>query len=177
MTHDPFTVLGLEPRFDVDLAAAEVRHRELSRALHPDRYQGKPAAERRMALERAIEVNAAWRALRDPVTRAEALLAAGGVELDERAEPKASPALLMEMMELQEELAEVRGKRDAVGLRRLGDTLRTRERELCARLAPAFAAARGDAARLRALLPAVGELRYLRRFFEAYAAAEEELAA
>jgi len=47
---DPFETLGLAPKFDVDLKAAESRHRELSRALHPDRYVKAPAAERRMAL-------------------------------------------------------------------------------------------------------------------------------
>ena len=58
---DPFETLGVEPRFDLDLTALEKRHRELSGALHPDRYTGRPASERRMALDRAIKVNEAWR--------------------------------------------------------------------------------------------------------------------
>ena len=37
---DPFATLGVPRRFDVDLAAVEKTHRELSRALHPDRYVG-----------------------------------------------------------------------------------------------------------------------------------------
>jgi molecular chaperone HscB len=44
-----------------------------------------------MALSRAIEVNEAWRALRDPIKRAEALLVRLGVPVGETAEPKARP--------------------------------------------------------------------------------------
>ncbi len=67
---DPFATLGIDPAFNIDLAAVEQRHRDLSRALHPDKFSGAPAAERRLALNRAIEVNEAWRAVRDPIRRA-----------------------------------------------------------------------------------------------------------
>ncbi len=70
MSADPFDTLGVEPRFDLDLAALERRHRDLSRALHPDRYAGAPAAERRLALGRAIDANEALRVLKDPIRRA-----------------------------------------------------------------------------------------------------------
>ena len=51
---NPFATLGVEPRFDLDLPALEKTHRELSRALHPDKYVGATASERRAALERAV---------------------------------------------------------------------------------------------------------------------------
>src|SRR5690606_32621777 len=76
---DPFTILGIEPRFRLDLERVGARHRELSRALHPDRYVDRPANERRLALSRAIEVNQAFGIVRDPVRRALALLARHGV--------------------------------------------------------------------------------------------------
>ena len=38
MHEDPFALLGVERRFDLDLKVLEKTHRELSRALHPDRY-------------------------------------------------------------------------------------------------------------------------------------------
>ncbi len=50
---DPFAVLGLPRAFDVDLRSAEKAHRELSRALHPDRYASAGASERREALGKA----------------------------------------------------------------------------------------------------------------------------
>ena len=76
---DTFTTHGIEPALDIDVRAVEARHRELSRALHPDRFSQAPANERRMALSRAIEVNEAWRAIRDPIKRGEALFRYIGV--------------------------------------------------------------------------------------------------
>ena len=92
---DPFDTLGVEPRFDLDSSALEQRHRDLSRALHPDRYTGAPAAERRLSLGRAIDVNEAFRVLKDPIRRAEALLRRAGVPVGEISEPRPPPDLLM----------------------------------------------------------------------------------
>ena len=89
---DPFEALGVEPAFNLDLALLEQRHRDLSRALHPDRHASSGAAERRMALGRAIEVNEAFRKLKDPIRRAEALLALRGVQSGEGKDPPAPPA-------------------------------------------------------------------------------------
>jgi len=66
---DPFATLGIARTFDVDLAAVEKVHRELSRALHPDRYVGASPSERRASLAKAVEINEAWRVLRDPIRR------------------------------------------------------------------------------------------------------------
>jgi len=167
--------LGVEPRFDLDMTALAKRHRDLSGALHPDRYAGKPAAERRMALDRAIGVNEAWRMLRDPVRRAESLLRVHGVKVGETVEPKPPPALLMEMMEIREELAEARASKDLDAVAALGDRMRARETAVVGALTKGFAEADGDAAALEAQLPRLGELRYIRRFFEELDAIEEQL--
>ena len=71
MNADPFDTLGLEPVFDLDLAAAERRYRELSKVVHPDRFTTVSGPERRRALSKAVDVNEAWRRLRDPIARAE----------------------------------------------------------------------------------------------------------
>jgi molecular chaperone HscB len=89
---DPFATLGVERRFDLDLAVLEKTHRELSRALHPDKYTQTGASERRAALEKAASVNEAWRMVRDPVRRAEALFRVHGIAVGEDNEPKATPA-------------------------------------------------------------------------------------
>ena len=44
-TFDPFATLGLARAYDVDLRAVEKVHRDLSRALHPDRYVAASATE------------------------------------------------------------------------------------------------------------------------------------
>ncbi|MCC6557913.1 MAG: Fe-S protein assembly co-chaperone HscB [Polyangiaceae bacterium] len=172
---DPFDTLGVEPRFDLDLRAVEQRHRDLSKALHPDRYAGAPAAERRLALGRAIEVNEAFRVLRDPIRRAEALFARAGVEIGEAAAPRPSPAFLMDMMESREELSLAAGKRDAARVAALGAAMRGREQRALSALAAGLDGAAGDAQRIRAVLPLLGELRYYRRFLDEASAIEEDL--
>ena len=47
---DLFAVLGLRPRYAVDLTAAEAAYKDLSRQVHPDRYAtGDPRAAPRVA--------------------------------------------------------------------------------------------------------------------------------
>jgi molecular chaperone HscB len=172
LTVDPFEALGVEPTFSLDLAILEQRHRDLSRALHPDRHAASGAAERRMALGRAIEVNEAFRKLKDPVRRAEALLARLGVLSGEGKEPPASPALLMEVMERREALAEIRLSKNQVALARLIAGVEAEERRVRADLAEKFADFAPNAGEI---LKKVGELRYYRRFLEEAQAIADDL--
>ena len=172
---DPFETLGVESRFDLDLRALEQRHRDLSKALHPDRYTGAPAAERRLSLGRAIDVNEAFRVLRDPIRRAEALLRRGGASVGETAEPPAPPALLMEIMEVREELSDAARARDLPTILRLGATMSARQEATLKKLAQAFQEASAEPGKIIRALPILGELRYVRRFLDEVSALEEEL--
>jgi molecular chaperone HscB len=169
---DPFETLGIAPSFVLDLPAVERRFRDLSRVVHPDRFSGAGATERRRALSRAVDASEAWRAVRDPVRRAEALLRRAGVEVDERRQPKASQALLMEFMELREQLAEAKAAGDAAQVAGLLAQVKGREAGVLEQLGAGFAgldaAAPGAeaAARGQALLALLGELRYVRRFVD-----------
>jgi molecular chaperone HscB len=170
---DPFELLGTERRFDLDLAALEKTHRELSRALHPDKFAGAGASERRAALERAASVNEAYRTLRDPIRRAEALFRLAGAKVGETHEPKPSAMFLMEMMEEREALAEARAARDLAKVRRSGSGIGSRMKTVEAKLAAAFAPGASPEAAL-ALVGLLGELRFYRRFLDEVAAIEEE---
>lgn len=175
---DPFETLGLSPTFDLDPGELEKRHRELSKALHPDRFAACPASERRQALGKAIEVNAAWRSLRDPVERARALLARLGVVVHEGSEPAADPELLMQVMELREELSDAGRQRDEERLGRLVADIRARESRTLEGLAEDLRAAldRGDAAtRTEPIVRRIGELRFYKRFLDEAAAIQDEL--
>jgi molecular chaperone HscB len=108
---DFFAVFGLERRLVIDGAALQRRFYELSRRWHPDFHQAAPAEEQARVLEESARVNAAYRALRDPLARVEYLIRLEeGRETKEGAavKPKAPPALLAEMFEIQEALEEAR---------------------------------------------------------------------
>jgi molecular chaperone HscB len=182
---DPFATLGITPAFDVDLAAAEKVHRELSRALHPDRYLGATPSERRAALNKAVEVNEAWRVVRDPLRRADALLALRGLKVAEDAgptrAPSPDPAFLMDMLEQREALAEAKAAKDLEAVRRLAAGIEGRVRSVEGDLSTGFAASvasdTSDATALAALALKVGELKFYRRFLDEVSAIEDELAA
>ncbi len=169
---DPFETLGVEPVFSLDVSALEQRHRDLSRALHPDRHAASGAAERRLALGRAIEVNEAFRILKDPLRRAEALLALRGVASGEGKEPPASPALLMEVMERREALADVRQSKDEAVLRRLIAEVSAEAAAAQLALGKEFASPSSNSAEI---LKRIGELRYYRRFLDEAAAIADDL--
>lgn len=171
--NDPFEMLGVERRFDLDLATLEKTHRELSRALHPDRYAQAGASERRAVLEKAASVNEAWRIVRDPVRRAEALFELVGIPIGDDNEPKASPTFLMEVLEEREALADARAAKDLAKVRSVGAAMTARAREVEAKLASGFAA-KPDRAAAEKLVPLLGELRFYKRFLDEVSTIEEE---
>ena len=173
-------MLGVERRFDLDLAVLEKTHRELSRALHPDRYSQTGASERRAALEKAASVNEAWRTVRDPIKRAEALFRAYGIKVGEDNEPKATPTFLMEVLEEREALADARACKDLAKVHAVGVTMGARAKEVEAKLSAGFKAALdaalppGEPAAIEKLVPLLGELRFYKRFLDEVSAIEEE---
>jgi molecular chaperone HscB len=139
---DYFETFGLERRLGLDVAALQRRFYELSRQWHPDFHQAAPPAEQARALEASARVNAAYRALRDPVARVEYLIRLEeGRETREDAavKPKAPAALLAEMFEIQEALEETRAgaldEATRTSLTAQRDALRARLAETETRLA------------------------------------------
>ena len=75
-----FDLFGLTPRYRIDGAALDAAYRKLQSEVHPDRFARGTDAERRMALQSSARVNEAYRALKDPVERAQYLLQMNGVD-------------------------------------------------------------------------------------------------
>jgi len=169
---DPFATLGLEPCFEIDPQQLEQRYRDLQRVLHPDRHAGAPPAQRRVAVGRAVEVNEAYRLLRDDLERATALLELHGVTTGERAPTPADPELLMEMMELREALAEARTSGDLETVGRL--RARVERMQLSARDSVAKGFAAGADGGIEGVAELVGRMRYYRRFLEEVADIEDQ---
>src|SRR5881397_695353 len=116
---DHFEVFGLPRRLAVDTAELQRKFYELSRRYHPDFHQTAPPEEQVRALEASAGLNAAYRALRDPISRIEYLVRLEeGRETKEGAtvKPKAPPELLEEMFEIQEALQEAKSAGQSVGL-------------------------------------------------------------
>src|SRR5262245_11077383 len=108
---DHFEVFGLPRRLAIDGEALRRRFYDLSRQHHPDFHAAAPPEEQAQMLQASARLNAAYRALRDPLARIEYL-----VQLEEGREtregaavrPQAPAELLEEMFEIQEALDEAR---------------------------------------------------------------------
>jgi molecular chaperone HscB len=159
---DPFAALGVERRFDLDLAALEGRFRELSRKLHPDRFVRAPADERVRSLAAATTLNESYRTLRDPMARARALLAAEGVSIGEN--ESVDPELVMEVMELREEVEDAAAENDPARLDAIRASVTARRDAALGGLPAQFAGGQLGAAKA-----AVISIRYFDRLLEAAA--------
>jgi molecular chaperone HscB len=165
-TFDPFAVLGMSRRYDVDAAEVERMYLERSAALHPD-----VAAEHAMAGmgdeggdDTFAELSRARQVLSDPEQRAVTLWKLwGGVE-----DKTLPPGLLMEMMEVREEIEQAAGDPAAVAKWEAwaGDRRSEYQRKvggLFAKLSPGGA---GNASVLREIKLELNGWRYVERLIE-----------
>jgi molecular chaperone HscB len=112
---DYFSFLGLPRRLTIDQTQLERRFRDLSRQFHPDYFYNASPTERLASLERSSYLNDAYRALRNPISRIEHLLAIEGLPSakSEDGTAKVPAGLLEEVFALNEELDEIRESRES----------------------------------------------------------------
>ena len=100
-----FTLLGLEQRFDISEEELQQKYVAQQQACHPDKLIGKSQEERAKTVQRSMQVNDAYETLREPLSRAQHMLALEGIHVNgEEDTVQPDPSLLMEMMELRERL-------------------------------------------------------------------------
>ncbi len=110
-----FELLNLPAAFTLDLAALESAYFQQQRLYHPDRFTGKPPAEKHAALQRSVDINNAYHTLKNPLPRAQYLLQLQGISVGtDKDTVKPSQALLIEIMELRERQDEISGSLDAM---------------------------------------------------------------
>ena len=100
-----YEALGVEPKLALDSDDLKKRFYDRSRQWHPDRFSRASVDEKQKSEEMTSMLNDAFRALRDPVSRAEYFLRESGLELSKDAPPE----LLEEVFELNMALEELRG--------------------------------------------------------------------
>ncbi|MEW6764218.1 MAG: Fe-S protein assembly co-chaperone HscB [Pseudomonadota bacterium] len=98
-----FELFGFRPALDIDEVALRERFERLRAQFHPDRFSLGSALERRLAVQRAADINDAHAVLVDPIARVRLLLELRGVSLDDAATVQ-DPDFLLRQMELREAL-------------------------------------------------------------------------
>ena len=102
-----FELFGLPNQFKLDGSLLSSQFRELQRQFHPDKFAAASERDRLLAVQKAAEINDAYQVLKDPISRAEYLLAFHGHESQGEQQTMQDPMFLMEQMELREELEEI----------------------------------------------------------------------
>ena len=172
---DHFQVFGLPRKFGLDVADLERHYKEMTKVLHPDRFARADGRARRASLERSVQLNTAWRTLSQPAARAEYLLSLQGIEVGDpagskladesgdRATQPVDTALLIEVMELRESLAEARARGERAKVASLVAGVQAHHDKEMAEVAAGFAVDKPNLAALTAHLVAA---RYYRRFLD-----------
>jgi molecular chaperone HscB len=173
-----FQVLGVPAAFDVDLPALERRYKDLTKQLHPDRFAKADPQARRASLQRSVQLNQAWKTLRDSVRRAEYQLSLAGIDVgtEEGTQRRGvdgvkqklpvPQALLLEILELRESLMEARQAEDDARVAELAAEVRGRKQAAMIAVGEAL---RADPAGIHELDTAARELvavRYFDRFLD-----------
>ena len=170
-----FELFGLPARFRFDPAALDGAYRELQREVHPDRFATASETERRLAMQSSARVNEAYRALKDPVARAQYLLSLNGVDAFHEGDTALSPEFVEQQLERRHSAAEAFDARDARALFALLEEVRADTAERQGRLAVLLDHQRAwDDAR-----PRVRELKFLAKLetdVDAMIGALEEMA-
>ena len=97
-----FDALGLPRRYSLDRKDIMRAWRAASRKVHPDRFAGRPAVQRRMSLQWTATVNEAKRVLSDDLLRA-GYIATGRTQPREEGGPQLGPDFLEAVFDLQME--------------------------------------------------------------------------
>lgn len=176
MARDHFEVLGLSRTYHLDATDLEQRYLALQKETHPDRFAKALPRERVEATVRNTELNDAYKILKNDIKRAEYILQLEGVDIGEE-KPQSTtgdkkptavdPALLMEVMELREALAEARSDGDEPKVAALTADVVGRRTAAISVLDRGFQAyENGDKSGLDEIARALVSLRYYARFMD-----------
>ncbi len=110
LTANHFEVFDIPVSFEIETNTLAQRYRELQRTVHPDKYASAPERERRLAMQKATQINEAFETLKNPLTRGRYLLQLQGVDTNEENDTAMDTEFLMAQMELREELADIKQK-------------------------------------------------------------------
>ena len=146
--NNPFALFDLPVAFQVDSALLNERYLALQKSLHPDNFSAASAQEQRLAIQKSAEINDALRILKDPITRADSIIAINTGET-ENPEEKSNNDIdfLMQQMEWRETLENIENRQDTDELTAFAKEINQIRHAILSELSTAFDAQQWDIAR------------------------------
>ena len=146
--NNPFALFDLPVAFQVDSALLNERYLALQKSLHPDNFSAASAQEQRLAIQKSAEINDALRILKDPITRADSIIAINTGET-ENPEEKSNKDIgfLMQQMEWRETLENIENRKDTDELTAFTQEINQIRHAILSELSTALDAQQWDIAR------------------------------
>jgi len=102
-----FQLFQLPAQFELDLTELGTRYLTLQKQFHPDNFAAASERDRMLAVQQAANINDGYHSLKQPLLRAEHLLALRGLKISSEQRSFTDPVFLMQQMELRELLADI----------------------------------------------------------------------
>ena len=146
--NNPFALFDLPVAFQVDSALLNERYLALQKSLHPDNFSAASAQEQRLAIQKSAEINDALHILKDPITRADSIIAINTGET-ENPEEKSNNDIdfLMQQMEWRETLENIENRQDTDELTAFAKEINQIRHAILSELSTALDAQQWDIAR------------------------------
>ena len=146
--NNPFALFDLPVVFQMDSALLNERYLALQKSLHPDNFSAASAQEQRLAMQKSAEINDALRILKDPITRADSIIAINTGET-ENPEEKSNNDIdfLMQQMEWRETLENIENRKDTDELTAFAQEINQIRQAILSELSTALDAQQWDIAR------------------------------
>uniref|UniRef100_A0A8C3YAT8 HscB mitochondrial iron-sulfur cluster cochaperone n=1 Tax=Catharus ustulatus TaxID=91951 RepID=A0A8C3YAT8_CATUS len=132
---DLFRLMNCDRSFRIDERQLQQRFRSLQRAVHPDRFGQRPPKEQFYSEQHSSLINKAYQTLLNPLSRGLYLLELSGVEPVQETDCDADSAFLMEIMEINEKIAE---HKNEDSLEEIETLIKVKQEELTKEVAAAF---------------------------------------
>ncbi|XP_010789231.1 iron-sulfur cluster co-chaperone protein HscB isoform X2 [Notothenia coriiceps] len=108
-----FNIMDCDYKFSLDTHKLQKRYLHLQRSLHPDNFSQKSVEEQEYSESYSALVNKAYHTLLKPLSRGLYMLELKGMVIEEGTDSGADPEFLMELMEINEALDEVKTPEEA----------------------------------------------------------------
>ncbi|HDR1510280.1 TPA: Fe-S protein assembly co-chaperone HscB, partial [Pasteurella multocida] len=146
---NPFNIFDLPVDFHVDQATLSARYLALQKSLHPDNFSRHSAQEQRLAMQRSAEVNDALQILKDPILRAETIIAIyTGEQQNIEENSTRDMAFLMQQMQWREQLENIEAQQDSEQLVAFSADIEQTQQALLSELADALSSQQWQQARV-----------------------------
>lgn len=132
--NNPFVLFNLPESFDIDKKLLNEQYLNLQKALHPDKFAHCSEQEQRLAIQKSAQINDALEILKNPISRAEYLIALRTGNIDFQEKSNQDMDFLMQQMQWRELLEDIESTKNFTQYTDLCDEVDNMEKDILKQL-------------------------------------------